>query len=70
MAGTREKFSSGRAMDPGRVVRLRVRTRPEQAAGTTESWMTQCLISFAAQAMDHIPGEDMPAVARAGHAAV
>jgi hypothetical protein len=32
--------------------------------------MTQYLISFGAQAMDHIPDEDMPAVARAAHAAV
>jgi hypothetical protein len=43
---------------------------PEQAAGTTESWMTQYLISFGAHAMDHIPDEDAPAVARAAHAAV
>jgi hypothetical protein len=58
------------AMNPGRVVRLLVKTRPEQAAGTTESWMTQYLISFGAHAMEHIPDEDMPAVARAAHAAV
>jgi hypothetical protein len=32
--------------------------------------MTQYLISFGARAMDHIPGKDMPAVARAAHAAV
>jgi hypothetical protein len=32
--------------------------------------MTQYLISFGAHAMDHIPGEDAPAVARAAHAAV
>jgi hypothetical protein len=32
--------------------------------------MTQYLISFGAHAMDHIPGEDLPAVARAAHAAV
>ena len=32
--------------------------------------MTQYLISFGAHAMDHIPGQDMPAVARAAHAAV
>jgi hypothetical protein len=31
--------------------------------------MAQYLISFGARAMDHIPGEDMPAVARAAHAA-
>jgi hypothetical protein len=30
--------------------------------------MTSYLISFGAHAMDHIPGEDMPAVARAAHA--
>ena len=32
--------------------------------------MTQYLISFGAHAMDHIPGEDMPAVAKAAHAVV
>ena len=32
--------------------------------------MTQYLISFGARAMDHIPGEDMPAVAKAAHAVV
>ena len=32
--------------------------------------MTQYLISFGAHAMDHIPGEDAPAVARAAHAMV
>jgi hypothetical protein len=32
--------------------------------------MTQYLISFGAHAMDHIPEEDAPAVARAAHAAV
>src|ERR1700722_18075558 len=36
----------------------------------TESWMTQYLISFGAHAMDHIPDEDAPAVARAAHATV
>jgi hypothetical protein len=30
--------------------------------------MTQYLILFGAHAMDHIPGEDMPAVAKAAHA--
>jgi hypothetical protein len=30
--------------------------------------MTQYLISFGAHAMDHIPDEDMPAVAKAAHA--
>jgi len=30
--------------------------------------MTQYLILFGAHAMDHIPDEDMPAVARAAHA--
>src|ERR1700721_1518815 len=57
-------------MGAGRVVRLRVRTRPEQAAGTTESQMTQYLISFGAHAMDHIPGQDAPAVAKAARSAV
>src|SRR2546430_6149552 len=57
-------------MGSGRVVRLRVRTRPEQAAGTTESQMTQYLISFGAHAMDHVPDDDAPAVARAARAAV
>ena len=32
--------------------------------------MTQYLISFGAHAMDHIPGQDMPAVAKAAHAVV
>jgi hypothetical protein len=32
--------------------------------------VTQYLISFGAHAMDHIPGEDMPAVAKAAHAVV
>jgi hypothetical protein len=32
--------------------------------------MTQYLISFGAHAMDHIPDEDMPAVAKAAHAVV
>jgi hypothetical protein len=40
------------------------------AAGTTESWMTQYLISFGAHAMDHIPDEEMPAVAKASHEVV
>ena len=30
--------------------------------------MTRYLITFPSNAMDHIPGEDMPAVARAAHA--
>ena len=30
--------------------------------------MTQYLIAFGAHAMDHIPDEDMPAVAKAAHA--
>jgi hypothetical protein len=30
--------------------------------------MPQYLISFDAHAMDHIPGEDMPAVGKAAHA--
>jgi hypothetical protein len=32
--------------------------------------MTRYLISFDANAMDHIPDEDMPAVAKAAHAVV
>jgi hypothetical protein len=32
--------------------------------------MKRYLISFGAHAMDHIPDEDMPAVAKAAHAAV
>ena len=32
--------------------------------------MTRYLISFDARAMDHIPDEDMPAVAKAAHAVV
>jgi hypothetical protein len=32
--------------------------------------MTQYLISFGAHAMDHIPGDDGPAVAAAAHAVV
>jgi hypothetical protein len=32
--------------------------------------MTRYLISFDAHAMDHIPNEDMPAVAKAAHAVV
>jgi hypothetical protein len=32
--------------------------------------MTRYLISFDAHAMDYIPGEDMPAVAKAAHAVI
>jgi hypothetical protein len=32
--------------------------------------MTRYLITFGAHAMDHIPGADMPAVAKAAHAVV
>lgn len=32
--------------------------------------MTRYLISFSAHAMDHIPDQDMPAVAKAAHAVV
>jgi hypothetical protein len=39
--------------------------RPEQIAGTRSHQMTRYLISFDAHAMDHIPDEDMPAVAKA-----
>src|ERR687888_1695764 len=44
--------------------------RPEEAAGTRSDQMTRYLISFDAHAMDHIPDEDMPAVARAAHEVV
>jgi hypothetical protein len=44
--------------------------RPEQAAGTRSHQMTRYLISFDAHAMDHIPDEDMPAVAEASHEVV
>jgi len=44
--------------------------RPEQAAGTRSHQMPRYLISFDAHAMDHIPDEDMPAVARAAHEVV
>jgi hypothetical protein len=44
--------------------------RPEQAAGTRSHQMTRYLISFDAHAMDHIPDEDMPAVAQASHEVV
>jgi hypothetical protein len=44
--------------------------RLEEVAGKGRLWMTRYLISFGAHAMDHIPGEDMPAVAEAAHAVV
>src|SRR2546422_7657723 len=44
--------------------------RPEQAAGTRSHQMTRYLISFDAHAMDHIPDDDMPAVAKAAHEVV
>jgi hypothetical protein len=44
--------------------------RPEQAAGTRSHGMTRYLISFDGGAMDHIPEEDMPDVAKASHAVV
>src|SRR4029453_624058 len=44
--------------------------RPEQAAGTRSHQMTRYLISFDAHAMDHIPDEEMPAVAKAAHEVV
>jgi hypothetical protein len=44
--------------------------RPEQAAWTRGHQMPRYLISFDAHAMDHIPDEDMPAVARAAHEVV
>src|SRR5918993_1622588 len=44
--------------------------RPEQAAGTRSHQMPRYLISFDAHAMDHIPNEEMPAVAKASHEVV
>src|SRR5919201_3305140 len=44
--------------------------RAEQAAGTRSQQMTRYLISFDAPAMDHIPDDDMPAVAKAAHEGV
>jgi hypothetical protein len=44
--------------------------RLEQAAGTRSHQMTRYLISFDAHAMDHIPDEDMTAVAKAAHEVV
>jgi hypothetical protein len=45
--------------------------RPEWGRRNTRSQeLTRYLISFDAHAMDHIPGEDMPAVAKAAHAVV
>jgi hypothetical protein len=41
--------------------------RPERAAGTRSHQMTRYLISFDAHAMDHIPDEEIPAVAKAAH---
>src|SRR5437870_5233316 len=44
--------------------------RPEQPAETRSHQMTRYLISFGAHAMDHIPDEEMPAVAKAAHEVV
>src|ERR671931_1580752 len=44
--------------------------RPERAAWTRSHQMPRYLISFDADAMDHIPDEDMPAVAKAAHEVV
>src|ERR1700751_5688416 len=44
--------------------------RPERAPWTRSHQMPRYLISFDAHAMDHIPDEDMPAVAKAAHAVV
>src|ERR671933_265229 len=41
--------------------------RPEWAAWTRSHQMARYLISFDAHAMDHIPEEEMPAVAKAAH---
>ena len=55
---------------PSGLLESNIDVRPEEAAGTREAWMTRYLISFDAHAMDHIPDEDMPAVAEASHAVV
>src|ERR671936_1473835 len=44
--------------------------RPERAAWTRSHQMPRYLISFDAHAMDHIPNDEMPAVARAAHEVV
>jgi hypothetical protein len=44
--------------------------RPERAAGVRSHQMTRYLISFDAHAMDHIPHEEMPAVAKSAHEVV
>src|SRR5919201_2104847 len=44
--------------------------RPERAAWTRSPQMPRYLISFDAHAMDHIPDEEMPAVAKAAHEVV
>jgi hypothetical protein len=44
--------------------------RPELAAWTRSRQMPRYLISFDAHAMDHIPDDDMPAVAKASHEVV
>src|SRR5919202_2945559 len=44
--------------------------RPERAAGTRSHQMPRYLISFDAHAMDHIPDEEMAAVAKAAHEVV
>ena len=44
--------------------------RPERAAWTRSHQMPRYLISFDAHAMDHIPDDDMPAVAKASHEVV
>jgi hypothetical protein len=44
--------------------------RPERAAWTRSHQMPRYLISFDARAMDHIPDDDMPAVAKASHEVV
>src|ERR671911_2378906 len=44
--------------------------RRERAAGTRSHQWPRYLISFDAHAMDHIPDEEMPAVAKASHEVV
>jgi hypothetical protein len=55
---------------PGGLLGSNIDVRPEEVAGTRRHEMTRYLISFDAHAMDHIPDEEIPAVAEASHAVV
>jgi hypothetical protein len=57
-------------LDPERRVGIRGQRRPEETAEAKEFAMTRYLISFPSDAMDHIPEEEMPEVARAAHAVI